>query len=330
MVWFMRLNLQGIVPGSGKQTMGGKILLCLIMTLALTMRSSYLEAAEFAQFNGQGIIIRYDAPLRKAAESLAESYPGIRREVERKLAWKTDFIPRVILVRRHDLFLRESGNDLVTAFAVPRENFIVVDYSQMGKTPFAVRSTFAHELCHLLLHRHIKADFLPKWLDEGIAQWVAGSADILDIGERNILRQATISGNLLPLDSISLRFPDQPAALSLSYEESRSFVEFVVHEYGEGKLLAILDGLHRERTVARAVSENLPVGLSRLERNWRAALLKKYSWQAYLADRLSWILFFLGALGTVCGYLKLRKRLKNYRDGEDQDLPGGEETGQDQ
>jgi hypothetical protein len=317
-----------ILSGTGKQTVLRKILFCLIMTLAVTMRSPYLEAAEFAQFNGRDIIIRYEVPLGNAAESLAASFPGIREEVEKKLDWETDFIPLVVVVRRHDLFLRKSRNDLVTAFAVPQENLIVIDYSRMGKTPFEVRATVAHELCHLLLHRNIKSDFLPKWLDEGIAQWVAGSADILDIDERDLLRQATISGNLLPLDSISVRFPEQPAALSLSYEESRSFVEFIVHEYGEGKLLAVLEGLHRERTVAQAVSENLPIGLSTLERNWRTALLRKYSWQTYLADHLYWILFCLAAVGTICGYLKLRRRLRNYRDEEDGDSPEGGGTGE--
>lgn len=306
-----------------------RILLCTTIFVALLTSLSDLKAVEFAQYRDRAILIRYEAPLKNAAEALAASYPGIRGEVEKKLAWETDFIPLVVLIRSHDLFRRESRNDLVTAFAVPRENLIVMDYSRMGKTPFDVNATFAHELCHLLLHRHIEPDFLPKWLDEGVAQWVAGSAAILDVGDRDLLKQAVISGSLLPMGSISSRFPDQPAAFSLAYEESRSFVEFIVHEYGERKLLAILEGLHRGKTVAQAVSENLPLGLSALELNWRAALLRKFSWQTYLADHVYWILFFFAAVGTICGYLRLRRRVRNYRDEEDGDFPGGEENGED-
>lgn len=306
-----------------------RILLCLIITLTLATPSPHLEAVELKQLNGPEVIIRYEPALESAAVGLAEVYPGIRADVEKKLAWRIGFIPVVVLIRRHDLFLRESRNDLVTAFAVPGENLIAIDYSRMERTPFDLRATLAHELCHLLLHRNIEDPPLPRWLDEGIAQWVGGGADILDTGERDVLKQAVLAGNLLQLSDISVHFPEQPRALRLSYEESRSLVEFIVQEYGTGKLLSILEGLHDKKTVEQAVSENLPVGLGTLEGNWRDSLLRKYSWQTYLADHIYWILFFLAALGTICGYLRLRKRFKNYRDEGDEDLFDEEETKED-
>lgn len=296
-----------------------KILLCLIITLLLATPLPDAEAVALKQYNGPEVIVRYEPPLENAAVGLAAVYPGIKADVEKKLSWRIGFVPVVVLIRRHDLFLKESRNDLVTAFAVPGENLIAIDYSRMERTPFELRSTLEHELCHLLLHRNIEDLFLPRWLDEGIAQWVGGGADILDPGEGDVLKQAVLSGNLLRLDDISLHFPGQPGALRLSYEESRSVVEFIVGKYGTGKLLSILEGLHDRKSMEQSVSENLRVGLSALERNWRDSLLRKYSWQTYLADHLYWILFFLAALGTVCGYLRLRKRIKNYRDEEDDD-----------
>ena len=305
-----------------------RILLCLIITLTLATPSPHPEAVELKQLDAPEVIMRYEPALESAAVGLAAVYPGIRADVENKLAWRIGFVPVVVLIRRHDSFLRESRNDLVTAFAVPGEDLIAIDYSSMERTPFDLRSTLAHELCHLLLHRNIEDPALPRWLDEGIAQWVGGGMDILDTGEKDVLKQAVLAGNLLRLSDISLHFPEQSRALRLSYEESRSLVEFIVREYGTGKLLSILEGLHDGKTIEQAVSENLQVGLATLEGNWRNSLLKNYSWQTYLADHIYWILFFLAALGTICGYLRLRKRFKNYRDEGDEDYLDEEETGE--
>jgi hypothetical protein len=107
-----------------------------------------------------------------------------------------------------------------------------MDYSKIDRTPFDLQATFEHELSHLLLHKNIKAPNIPKWLDEGVAQWASGGiADIINPGNKDILKQAVISENVIPLYEISVAFPSQSREFILSYQESRSFVEFIVHEY---------------------------------------------------------------------------------------------------
>jgi hypothetical protein len=193
-----------------------------------------------------------------------------------------------------------------------------MDYSKIDRTPFDLQATFEHELSHLLLHKNIKAPNIPKWLDEGVAQWASGGiADIINPGNKDILKQAVISENVIPLYEISVAFPSQSREFILSYQESRSFVEFIVHEYGADKLLSILNSLKKGNPIEQAVYESLSINLNILEQHWLKSLPRKYSWPSYIANHIYWILFFAAALISLIGYLRFRIRLKNYRDEED-------------
>lgn len=295
--------------------MPGKVLLFILVASFCT---SVACAAGMQQYNGQGVVVRYAPALRGAAVSLAGAYPGIRADLERKLGWKADFVPLVILIRRNSRFRESAQNDLVTAFAVPGEDLIVIDYSKMQGTPFDVGATLEHELCHLLLHRNVQSP--PRWLDEGVAQWASGGiADILNPGEKNILKQTSMSDRLIPLEDLSVFFPGKPRAFLLAYEESKSFVEYIVHRYGAGKLRAVLHGMKRGENVNSAIRNTLGLDLDSLQDAWKGSLRRRYSWPSYLADNLFWILFFAAALVTLVGYIQAKRRLRNYRDEEDEE-----------
>jgi hypothetical protein len=44
----------------------------------------------------------------------------------------------------------------------------------MKTYPFTLTVTLKHELCHLFLHYLIGGGELPRWFNEGIAQWTSG------------------------------------------------------------------------------------------------------------------------------------------------------------
>ena len=94
---------------------------------------------------------------------------------------------------------------------MPERNLIVIDYSKMNRIPFDLEDTFKHELSHILLHQEIDASSLPKWLDEGVAQWASGGiADILRTGEKDLLQQAVLSHRMLALKDISCNLSGFP------------------------------------------------------------------------------------------------------------------------
>jgi hypothetical protein len=214
-----------------------------------------------------------------------------------------------------------ARNTLVTAFAMPEMDLIVIDYSKMNRTPFDLEDTFGHELSHILLHQEINASSLPKWLDEGIAQWASGGiADILRSGEKDLLQQAVLSHRMLALKDISATFPASPNGLSLAYEESKSFTEFIVKHYGEAKLRLILRRLEKGQTIEQAAFVNLGLPLEKLEQQWKDSLSKENLWISYAAEHLYWLLFFFAALISIAGFCAAKRRMKNYRDEEDEQV----------
>ncbi|MFQ5543878.1 MAG: peptidase MA family metallohydrolase, partial [Nitrospiria bacterium] len=137
-----------------------------------------------------------------------------------------------------------TGHKLVVAFALPQKNIIVIDTSKMTTHPFSLAITLKHELAHLLLHHQIESKKLPKWFDEGIAQWVSGGiAEILMRRDDRILRKASLSGKLIPLDELTRIFPQEEIRLLLAYEESKNFIEYIEQEFGVNGLRQVLTHL---------------------------------------------------------------------------------------
>ena len=292
------------------------ILNSLVLILILTASSG---AAEMEEYHGPEITVRYDAPLKDAAIRIASVYKKARTDIESKLGLRLRIDPVVVLIRSNAAFQEMAGNKLVTAFAVTGRNLIVIDYSRMDRVPFDLEDTFKHELTHILLHQRIGDSYLPKWLDEGVAQWASGGiADIMRTGDKDLLQQAVLSHRVLSLDDISSNFPDSPNGLILAYEESKSFTEFIVKHYGEAQLRLLLQGLEKQDTIEQEIYDNYGVSLNMLEQTWRKGLIRENSWIAYLADHMYWLLFFLAALITIAGYCAVKRRMRNYRDEEDE------------
>ncbi len=297
-----------------------KHLFCVLFLLGILSSTVFGNSLDLKEFGNSEITIQYELPLKKAAERIAGMYPLIKSDLEKKLNRRVTFIPSIILIHSSSTFKKMvKGNDQITAFAVPGDNIIVIDYSKADRTPFDIKLTLQHELSHLLLHQDVKDKFLPKWFDEGVSQWVSeGIADIINVNGNKLLKRAALSGNYLALKDISVYFPRSPDLFILSYEESRSIIEYIDSKYGEDKLLDILNKLSRGIDIEKAVSAVLPVDMAGLETDWHKYLRTRYSWFIYFTDNVYWLIFFAGAILTVIGFLRLRKRIKTYAD-EDED-----------
>ena len=262
------------------------------------------------------VIIFFEGPLRQIAKEVEEIYPDIKSELVGTLKWQVDFRPEIILVKDKDAFRRMTGSNIVVAFAVPDENLIVLDTSRVYVKPFTLESTLKHELCHILLHSNIESKNLPRWLDEGVCQWASGGiAEIIaDSGERT-LAKAAVSDSMISIGNLT-RFPDDEKSLILAYEESKSIVEYIVSEYREQGVLQVLEYLKQGYSADDSISKGLLVSTSELENKWIAHLKRRYSWFSYVSQHIYTILFFLAALATVYGFIRLLKKKRAYVDEE--------------
>ncbi len=273
------------------------------------------------------VIIFFEESLKNVAVEVEKVYPAVKSELVRTLKWEVDFRPKIILVKDKDDFRRVVGSNIVVAFAVPDKNLIVLDTSRVYVKPFTLESTLKHELCHILLRRNIESKNLPRWLDEGICQWASGGiAEIIANGGEKTLEKATISDNVISIGNLT-RFPNDEKSLLLAYEESKSVVEYIVSEYQEQGILQVLEYLKQGYSADDSISKGLLVSTSELENKWIAHLKRRHSWFSYLSHNIYTILFFLAALATVYGFMRILKKKRAYVDRDDEEDRGKRGTG---
>jgi hypothetical protein len=252
-----------------------------------------------------------EEPLKGAAEELFALYPGVKADLEARLGLEVGFIPSILLIRDTRSFRKMAGSDFVVAFAVPKENLMVIDHSRMTLSPFSLGVIMKHELCHLLLHQHLKGQRIPRWFEEGIAQWVSeGIGEMIMDYKKPFLNEAVLAGKIIPMRALSDFFPADRESLALAYEQSRSFVTYIIDRYGFESVFNVLEAVKEGAAWEEAVWGALGISPLDLEAAWRHHLKKRLTWFTYLANNIYTILFFLAAVASVIGFVRayLRKR----------------------
>jgi Peptidase MA superfamily len=293
-----------------------------LFILLLVFVSAGTLYAKTEMLRGENVIILYDDSLSSIAREVDRMYPSLKNELSEVLQKEADFIPEVVLIKTTESFRKIVGSDMILGFAEPDRNLIVLDTSKVYTKPFTLETTLKHELCHLVLHRGIERENLPRWLDEGVCQWASGGIDeLMAGGNENALSNATLSGKLMDIRKLD-RFPNDDASLVLAYEESKSFVEYIVSEYGKQGLLGMLAYLREGSSVNESIEKSLSINIVELENNWRAYLKRKYTWFSYLGNNIYTVIFAIAALITVYGFIRLLKKKRAYRDDDE-----GEDNG---
>jgi hypothetical protein len=265
----------------------------------------YPAMAQPLVLQNDDMIVAYEPSLEGAAAEVLEFYPDLKQELEKIFAWSLDLRPQVVLVKKTRTFQKLSGNELFVAFAVPEKNLIVIDHARMNLHPFSLRITFKHELCHLLLNRHISNLRLPRWLEEGICQWASdGIGEIFLDKSWSGLDAAIMADRVLHLRRLTKKFPRDKPSLILAYEQSKSVVKYIDRQYGKGAILELLGHLKNGESMEAAAMKSLGISTDELENDWLSHLESTPRWLVYLADNLYGILFFVAALLTILGFIR--------------------------
>ncbi len=285
------------------------MLWCALVAPADTAQPEVLKRGDVA--------IIYEPGMKSAALEVLGSIPSIRKHIEERTGLTVDFRFDVVVFRNRDDFVRQAGNDMIAAFAVPGEGRIVLDLSQMSVHPLNIELISMHEMTHLVLHHNIERANLPKWFDEGISEWVSGISEIINPEKTNALKKAVIGNKLIPLYRLRHSFPDTRDGFLLAYQQSRSIVEFIERKYGEHALQGIMGRLSNGEGFNDAVRHELSEIVTEIEREWKSSLRTQYTWLGYVSNNIQWIVFVAAALITTIGFLRLRKRIRDYPDDEE-------------
>ena len=293
-----------------------KVLLLTFFLFITPFQILHAENTEIIQTDQ--VSVMFEKPLRIAAKEIVDMYSTLKTELENTLEWTIEFKPTIVLVNDSEKFREMAGNNLIAAYAVSQRNLIVIDHSKMNTKPLSLGPIIKHELCHLLLHDKIRRVMLPRWLDEGVCQWVSdGIAEIVMSRKGSVLDGAVLANRLLSLRRLDKHFPRDEKSLLLAYEESKSLVEFITQEFGRKGLLDLLKHMEDGDEVDVAILKSFSISAGELQRRWHTHLKKRITWFTYLASNLYGILFFVAALITVAGFVRVVIKKRRYEDEDD-------------
>lgn len=301
---------------------------CLYAVFALLLLPGLSGAASLQVLETKDAAVVYESREGALAGEIPAAYRGVRDELQGTFGFELTYRPVIRLVGEEAPEGAGKGAFRFIAYARPEEGLVVLFLAPIRASGVPLSSVLKHEVCHLLLHDAVGGDRLPRWLDEGIAQWASGGfSELAAPGRPFFLPGAVLAGGDIPLEELVSRFPGTERDIRLAYEKSRSVVEYLL-ETGGGieKLTLLLRDLSRGVPADGAFRTVYGMTPGQFEKAWKRHVAGIAGWLFYLSSYLYEILFFVGALAAFAGFLRYLRKKRTYRDDEDD---GDEEDGGD-
>jgi hypothetical protein len=168
--------------------------------------------------------------------------------------------------------LELGGQSWVAGHASPELGVAMISIPPGPEQSNALERLVPHELTHVLLYQGLGPNYnrLPIWLTEGMAS----NAELIPNPDLDATLAAAVDSNsLLPLSELCAAFPPDTGRAFLAYAQSKSFVRFLLDNFGTTGLSALTsayaDGMDCEEGARRALEQPL----SQLEVRWRESTL---------------------------------------------------------
>lgn len=180
--------------------------------------------------------------------------------------------------------------------------------------------TLRHEWAHLGLHDYMGDLRIPRWFNEGYAQWASGGFDVSESWRLRLL----IATNRAPsMDSLALGWPRDRGEAQAAYLLAASAVTWLLESGGEEGLRIFLDRWKEQRSFESAFRETFGLTVGQFEEDWKRHVKDRYGW-LFVISRSSvfWMALALVLLFMVRGRQSYnRQKLAKLRAGEEPDAP---------
>lgn len=217
---------------------------------------------------------------------------------------------RVILAPDMAAFDTLTGGEVPdwgAGVAIPSRRTIVIP---VRGTPWSGRWAEArlirHEWAHLGLHEYLAGLRIPRWFDEGYAQWASGGWSIQEAWR---LRFALAGGGTPPLEELTLTWPRDRASAELAYMLSATALEYLTRHAGERGLAVFLERWRETQDFEQALRRTYGFTSAGFEDRWRDHVASRYGWILVLSQTV----VYWGMLGVI---LLILFRIRRKRDRE--------------
>jgi len=174
------------------------------------------------------------------------------------------------------LYIYANAQDLQGAMIYPQEWTGGVAFTRHGIMAIGIapanldwgKRAIAHELTHLVIHQMTFNPYidLPTWLDEGLAMHTEG---LLEPIFTDYLDRAIAENSLISVQSLSSPFSAYAEESVLSYAQSYSLLDFLITNYGQEKMLELLNTFRQGSSYDGALERVYGFDMDGLDTLWR-------------------------------------------------------------
>ncbi len=182
------------------------------------------------------------------------------------------------------------------------------------------RRTLRHEWAHLGLHGYLGDLRVPRWFDEGYAQWASGG---FDASEAWRLRVLMALGRTPSMDSLALRWPAGREQARSAYLLAASAVGYLLESSGERGLTLFLERWRDDRSFDTALVRTFGVTPGQFEEDWKRHVRQRHGWLLVVSrSSVFWLFLALVLLSMVrVRQARNREKLARLRATEPPDRP---------
>jgi len=258
-----------------------------------------LDGERYASLQGRRASIRFAGADSLVAERVLALLDG-----QARLPGLPDSLPTdVVAVLAHSpaAFDELTGGvvpEWRAGVAIPGARMLVVP---TGEGPRVLdsegRRTLRHEWAHLGLHAYLGDLRIPRWFDEGYAQWASGGFDATEAWR---LRVLLALGRAPSMDSLALGWPTGREDARAAYLLAASAIALLLEPSGERGLTLFLERWREDRSFDGALRRTFGVTTGQFEEDWRRQVRSRYGWLLVLShSSVFWLLLALVLLLMV-------------------------------
>jgi hypothetical protein len=249
-----------------------KVLLAPLLLSALLLVSAQDYKLKSFRYGMAQYHQRHEDLIEKAIRLVESSLLDLKTELG--LTLQGEILLEIPPSRRDfKRYLLDAQKEWTVAFAVVRPQRgggrIVIDPVSAGLGDSPLGATIKHELCHLLLHELTltSGKVIPKWFNEGLAEWVSGTFALTNGKEK--LKTAAIANRLIPLSSLNNSWPLDKQRARLAYLQSVSVVDLIIKECKPRSIRDLIEYLKQGLEFEEALQKTIHLSSSELEAKWQ-------------------------------------------------------------
>lgn len=220
---------------------------------------------------------------------------------------------------QQDLEIEISKNTL--GFAIPKFKtvYLIYPFKNISSYPFNSLGTLIyHEIFHILIDHHLNGNFLPLWLNEGLAMYI--SREFKGHGTVK-LATASVFNNLIPLSELRSGFPSG-SRRELAYIQSFDAVNYLIDTRGETSIQLLLDRIGKRQSFDAAFFKIYKKTPLTFYKEWEEHVYKQFNVFTLLFQS-NFIWAFFAVLVIIIFPIKKiinRRKLKKWEQDEQSSL----------